>query len=218
MTRLEETAAYTLSIISTFFPMSWVDNIAFLFTNIHSPLVWNVSEEAVPKALRNASRFPLDNPVALRKRFDELRKTPTKKADIQEMKNAILHSETSALQVLARIFDWVDGLSPRSIQKTSELSLGVEQPSGSRSILPDAVLAAPAGPKSTITASDTTKSALKSPSLPASASKKVTEQTLALRTYAHTSLWPNGIKTSLEVLPRRPNPQHGPSGCGIIFL
>ena len=42
---------YALSTLSTIFTKSLAGNIAFMFTNVLSPLHWNFSEDTIPEVL-----------------------------------------------------------------------------------------------------------------------------------------------------------------------
>ena len=60
---------YALSRLSASLPKSLDENIAFVFTNVPSPLSWNFSKDTIPDQLRSAEQFLLDNPVALQKKY-----------------------------------------------------------------------------------------------------------------------------------------------------
>jgi hypothetical protein len=92
---------YTFSALSAIFPKTLVNNTAFMFTNIRSPLSWNFSREMVPGPLKNAPMFLLDNPIALRKR--------SRGGSDMGIKDC----EQGALGVLVELFDWLDDLEPR---------------------------------------------------------------------------------------------------------
>ena len=109
---------YALSALSALFPKTLAKNIAFLFTNSPIYLSLNFAQDAIPEILHAAPQFLLDNPIALQKRFlelkDNLNKKKLRKAMQKEMKNA----EQRALEMLVDLFDWLDGLEP---QPTTEI-------------------------------------------------------------------------------------------------
>ena len=109
---------YALSTLSAIFPKSLADNIAFLFTNISSPLSWNFSMDNIPDALKDARLFFLDNPIALQKNHLKLKGDSNKKKLRPEMRKAIQVGEEQALEMLVDLFDWLDGLGP---QPTTEI-------------------------------------------------------------------------------------------------
>jgi hypothetical protein len=109
---------YALSTLSAIFPKSLAENIAFVFTNVPSPLSWNFSADTIPDMLRGAERFLLDNPVALQKRYLFLRGHPDKKKLRTVMRRAVLAGEDRALEMLVKLFDWLDGLGS---QPTTEI-------------------------------------------------------------------------------------------------
>jgi len=108
---------YALSTLSAIFPKSLADNIAFIFTNVPSPLSWNFSKDSIPGVLRDANQFLLDNPTALQKKYLILN-DPDKKKSSASMRNAVQASEETALEVLVELFDWLDGLKS---QPTTEI-------------------------------------------------------------------------------------------------
>jgi len=109
---------YALSTLSAIFPKSLAGNIAFMFTNVASPLSWNFSEESIPDVLRSAGKFLFDNPVALQKKYISLTDDLKKKKATASMRKSVEASEENALEVLVELFDWLDGLGS---QPTTEI-------------------------------------------------------------------------------------------------
>lgn len=115
---------YALSTLSAIFPKSLANNIAFLFTNVSSPLSWNFSQDSVPKVLKDSPQYLLDNPLALQKKYDQLKNNPASKNLLKKMKNAVSSGENAALDMLVDVFDWLDKLVP---QPTTEILTLYEQ-------------------------------------------------------------------------------------------
>jgi hypothetical protein len=111
---------YALSTLSAIFPKTLADNIAFMFTNVPSPLSWNFSQNTVPEALKHAPQYLLDNPIALQKKYLKLTNGQNK-TDFKELHKTVRIREQNALERLAKLFDWLDGLEPQP--KTGILSL-----------------------------------------------------------------------------------------------
>jgi len=109
---------YALSTLSAIFPRSLAENIAFVFTNVSSPLSWNFSADTIPEMLRDAERFLLDNPVALQQKYLVLKEQPDKKKLKSVIRKAVLAGEERALEMLVKLFDWLDGLQS---QPTTEI-------------------------------------------------------------------------------------------------
>ena len=101
---------YALSTLSAIFPKSLADNIAFMFTNVPSPLAWNFSQDTVPRALKDAPQFLLDNPIALQKMYLKFKGDLDKQRVRAEMRRAVQAGEEQALRMLVDLFDWLDGL------------------------------------------------------------------------------------------------------------
>ena len=106
-----------LSILSDIFPSTLANNVAFMFTNISSPLSWNFCQDTVPDVLKGARRFEIDNPFALQRRY--LKPKDDQKVKIEEtrMREEVNTGEKNGLEVLVDLFDWLDGLEPQQITK-----------------------------------------------------------------------------------------------------
>ncbi|GJE92647.1 hypothetical protein PsYK624_088020 [Phanerochaete sordida] len=85
-----------------------------MFTNVANPMSWNFDKSKVDASLADAIQFPLDNPVAVQKKFLELSKqkgiTPAK---VEKLRNIVKDSEQNALEMLVELFDWVDMRTPQ---------------------------------------------------------------------------------------------------------
>ena len=116
---------HTLSTLSAILSESLVDNIAFVFTNVPHPCSWNFSADTLPDVLRNAPKFLLDNPVALQKKYLTMKVDSSKKKWRMVMRRAVLAGETTALQMLVQLFDWLDSLKS---QPTVEMAYPYDIP------------------------------------------------------------------------------------------
>ena len=101
---------YTLSTLSAMFPKTLTNNIAFMFTNVSSPLHWNFSKDTVPEVLKEAPQFRLNNPVALQRKYLKLKDNPNMKKGGADFRKAVKAGEQDALETLAELFDWLGGL------------------------------------------------------------------------------------------------------------
>jgi hypothetical protein len=104
---------YALSALSALFPKSLANNIAFLFSNSTTYLSLNFAQDAIPEILKDAPKFLLDNPIALQKKFLELKDDPNKKKVKKEMQREVKNAELRALEMLCDLFDWLDNLEPQ---------------------------------------------------------------------------------------------------------
>ena len=103
---------YALAALSAIFPKTLVNNIAFLFSNVSTPLSFNFSKDAIPEILKDAPHFLIDNPVSLQKKYLEL-KGGMNKRKAKDMQKAVKNAEQNALEMLVDLFDWLDGLEPQ---------------------------------------------------------------------------------------------------------
>ena len=109
---------YALSTLSAIFPKSLADNIAFMFTNVPSPLSWDFSMDTIPNVLRDSDMFFLDNPIALQKKHLRFKNDLDKKEVAALVRSEVLAGEEQALEMSVDLFDWLDGLGP---QPTKEI-------------------------------------------------------------------------------------------------
>lgn len=118
--RLGVATDYALSTLSSVFPRTLADNIAIMFTNVSSTqsLSFNFKQSSLPNVLRNAEQFSLDNPVAMQKKYYELRRKRLEKAMLRQLRDDLVWAESDALAVLSNLFDW---LNKRVPQPTKEI-------------------------------------------------------------------------------------------------
>ena len=109
--RLGVATDYALHALSSIFPRSLSDNISLMFTNVPSPLSWNFDQASLPDVLHKSEQFLLDNPVAMQKKYNELKDKKMPKTTLKQMRDAIKQGETKTLDMLAYLFDWLDKCS-----------------------------------------------------------------------------------------------------------
>ena len=108
---------YALSTRSTILPKYLAGNIAFLLTNTSNPLYRNFYRDTLPEGFKDAPQFLLNNPVALYRRYLELKGAPTTVGQGHIFREAVKASEQDTLEMLVDLFEWLDRLEP---QPTSE--------------------------------------------------------------------------------------------------
>jgi len=120
---------YALSALSALFPKTLANNIAFVSTNSRSLLSWNLSKDDIPKGLKDAPQFFLDNPIALQKRYLRLKNDLTSKQMNMELLKVVQPGEERALDMLVKLFGWLDGLESHPVTEIVSLyetSLNIE--------------------------------------------------------------------------------------------
>jgi hypothetical protein len=118
---------YALSTLTAMFP-NLPTNMAFIFTNVLSLLHLNFSGDTIPAVLKDAPRFPLNNPVSLQRKCLSLKDDPRIRNRGTNMRREVQGGEQNALEMLVKLFDWLDGLKPQPISrvkkaKNSDVSL-----------------------------------------------------------------------------------------------
>ena len=85
-----------------------------MFTNVSDPLHWNFPRDTLPEVLQDAPQFLLNNPVALKREHSKL-KDPNMNKERAKLRNAMKTAEQDTLEMLVKLFDWLDGLRPQSV-------------------------------------------------------------------------------------------------------
>jgi hypothetical protein len=111
---------YALSTLSAIFPKTLANNTAFVFTKVPSLLFWNFSQDTIPDVFENVPQFLLDNPIALQRKYLQLKDSPIMKKGMANLRNRVKAAEQNALEMLVALFDWLDGLEPHPMTKTIE--------------------------------------------------------------------------------------------------
>jgi hypothetical protein len=117
--RLTVGTDYALSTLAGIFP-DLASNIAFIFTNVLSLLHLNFSEDTIPGTLKNAPQFPLNNPVALQRKYLTLIDNPNIRNRGTDIRREVKAGEHSALEMLVELFDWLDGLEPQPMSRAQK--------------------------------------------------------------------------------------------------
>ena len=102
-----------LSILSTIFTRTPSKNVAFLLTNTSNPLYQNFSGDILPESVKGAPQFLLNNPIALQRKYLELKGSQKMRARMTSFREAVKASEQEALEMFVDLFDWLDGLEPQ---------------------------------------------------------------------------------------------------------
>ena len=117
---------YALSTLSCISPQPLAKNIAFMFTNVLSPLHCNFYHETLPYVLQDAPRFLIDNPIALQKKYFVLKDRPNMRKGRADFRKAVKAAEQGALVTLVDLFDWLDGLDAQQMTQIAEKSRKIE--------------------------------------------------------------------------------------------
>jgi hypothetical protein len=110
---------YALSTLTAMFP-NLLSNIAFIFTNVLSLLHLNFSGDTIPDILKDAPQFPLNNPVALQRKYLRLKDNLNIRDRRTDMCRDVKAGEQNALEMLVELFDWLDGLKPQPMSRADK--------------------------------------------------------------------------------------------------
>ena len=118
---------YALSILSA---KTSASNIGFLLTNTSNPLYQNFSADALPGALKASPQFLLNNPIALQRKYLELKDNLEMKSRRMDFREAVQAAEQKAGEMLVDLFGWLDSLESQPITKVIPLTEGCQKTMG----------------------------------------------------------------------------------------
>jgi len=110
-----------LSTLSAMFTNTLASRVAFLLSNVISPLHSNFSRDTVPDVLKAAPQFLLNNPIALQRKYLNLKDNPDMIKRTPQFREAVSVGERDALEMLVYLFDWLDSLEPQPRIKVAPL-------------------------------------------------------------------------------------------------
>ncbi|KAJ3757824.1 hypothetical protein EV361DRAFT_283003 [Lentinula raphanica] len=111
LARLGAPTQYALTTISGMFPNSIVENIAFIFTMVSDPTMFNFDRSSLPVELRKAKLWSINNPFAQWNKYQEkLAQDPRTVDDdiLEEMNDSVHRSYSKALKMLSQVFSFLD--------------------------------------------------------------------------------------------------------------
>jgi len=110
-----------LSALSAIFSRTTFRHVAFLLTNTSNLLYQNFSGDSLPEVFKDAPQFLLNNPIALQRKYLELKDKggPKTRGQMRDFREVVKGSEQDALEMLVDFFDWLDSLKPQSTHKDS---------------------------------------------------------------------------------------------------
>ena len=110
-----------LSTLSAMFTNTLASRVAFLLTNVISPLHCNFSKDPAPDVLKGAPQFLLNNPIAVQRKYLNLHDNTDMKKRSTQLREAMNVAERDALEMLVDLFDWLDALEPQPRIKVAPL-------------------------------------------------------------------------------------------------
>ena len=123
--RLTVATDYTISTLCSIFPRALVQNIGVLFTNVQDIGRFNFDMNSFPHELREAKCFCIDNPLALYKNAQRNREQLGMQGQFRRKKkrskNSLDEDHEIAVEILAEIFDWLDGLKSQATTEITSL-------------------------------------------------------------------------------------------------
>jgi hypothetical protein len=100
---------YALHTLAAMFPRSIADNIGFMFTNVPDALSFNFQSNTLPKEIRQAEIWTLQNPVAQFSKYQDMKTSGNSSArQLQSMEKLLQSSYATTMEMLNEFFSWLD--------------------------------------------------------------------------------------------------------------
>ncbi|KAG9086617.1 hypothetical protein FS749_003522 [Ceratobasidium sp. UAMH 11750] len=127
--RLTVATEYTLSVITSIFPRSIIDNIGFIFTN-SEPLKWNFEMGSLQPELRASQYWLIQNPLAMLKKYEQMRRNQQlSKRHMEKQEHQLKMGYDDVVETLNEFLEWLDRRDPqptKEINTLYQLSVGIE--------------------------------------------------------------------------------------------
>ena len=91
-------------------------NISCILTNLSSAIYRNFPENTLPCILKGAPQFPLNNPIALQRKYLKLKDDTTMKKGSIDLREMVKAEEQKSLEMLVDLFEWLGGLDQPKTQ------------------------------------------------------------------------------------------------------
>jgi hypothetical protein len=99
---------YALHTLAAMFPRSISDNIGFMFTNVPDALSFNFQPDTLPKEIRNAEVWTIQNPVAQHSKYEEAKTHGHTPVNLEKMAKLLQNSYVTTMETLNEFFSWLD--------------------------------------------------------------------------------------------------------------
>jgi AIG1 family len=100
---------YALHTLASMFPRSIADNIGFMFTNVPDALSFNFQPETLPKEIRHAEVWTIQNPVAQFNKYQESKAGGHSTASqLQSLDRLLQNNYAITMETLSEFFSWLD--------------------------------------------------------------------------------------------------------------
>ena len=135
--RLGATTFYALWSLSSMFPRSLAENVAVLLTHVPNVLGCGLTQGALPEWLRgdNFRPFYIDNPVALWKRYGEMRLEQSPSEEVAEAEEVLRTAHKQVLKEMVKFFDWVVDVKPQLAVQSNLVSISCSRTRSKTKIL-----------------------------------------------------------------------------------
>ncbi|CAE6536437.1 unnamed protein product [Rhizoctonia solani] len=118
--RMPAATNYTLSILTSLFPHSIIDNIGFIFTHCDS-FTQNLDMGSLPDALTRAKHWTLENPLAYHKNYRREKEAGRDPAVLREGRARLENIYQKTVLTLNQWLEWADGRLPQPTHEINRL-------------------------------------------------------------------------------------------------
>ncbi|KAF8703054.1 hypothetical protein RHS03_06302, partial [Rhizoctonia solani] len=126
--RMSAATNYTLSTLTSLFPNSIIENIAFIFTHCDS-FTRNLDKASLPVTLMNSRQWTLENPLAYRKKYQRAAREGASESTLKEGRDRLETIYKKTVCTLDEWLIWVEGCQAQpthQINRLYETMLNIE--------------------------------------------------------------------------------------------
>lgn len=128
VSRLGVATDYALSTLTSILPRTLSDNIGVLFTNVSDPLSWNSTLPQYLQDIVGDNQWQINNPVALWNNYSRMIGQSGGGQKVRpNMRQFVNEAHDRALDIIACIVNWLDGLAAQSTKDIMELNKQLQQ-------------------------------------------------------------------------------------------
>jgi hypothetical protein len=118
--RMPAATNYTLSTLTSLFPYSIVDNVAFIFTHCDS-FTRNLDRAGLPETLRKSKHWTLENPLAYHKKYQREVNAGGSESTLKEGRERLESIYKKTVLTLNEWLDWADARYPQPTHEINRL-------------------------------------------------------------------------------------------------
>jgi len=127
-TRLGDVTDYTMSLVTSVFPQSMIENIGFVFTNTDI-FTWDFRMDSLPNVFHQSKHWLIQNPLALHNNYRKQAEKGATENSLLVLHRKLEDGYDKTVKTLCEWLQWLDGRKPQPTEAINGLfheSLNIE--------------------------------------------------------------------------------------------